>query len=120
MPTAKRVTNQALVMEAPGAPTLGAAAPRTKRGILTTAAFWLLFLFVFSMPVENLLVLPGIGTLGRVVGLAAAIFCVFSVVETAKLRAPSLVHILLAAFVGWSCLTYFRTVASDETVVQRV
>jgi O-antigen ligase len=90
----------------------------TKRGVLTTVAFGLLFVFVSSMPVENVLVLPGIGTFGRLIGILAALFCIFSVIETAKLRAPSLLHILLSAFVGWSCLTYFWTFAPEPTVIQ--
>lgn len=111
-------------------PEFGAPAVRVRRasepaskspgskGVLTSVAFALLFLFVFSMPLENALVLPVIGTFGRAVGLAAFIFGLFSVVETAKLRAPSLVHLLLAAFVGWSSLTYFWTYAPEESVIQ--
>jgi O-antigen ligase len=112
-------------------PALGAAEARVKtvakpaskpksKGFLTSIAFGLLFLFVFSMPLENALVLPVIGTFGRLVGLAAFGFCILSVLETAKLRAPSIVHLLLAAFVGWSSLTYFWTFAPDETVIQIV
>jgi O-antigen ligase len=113
-----------------GMPGFGAPAVRAKRapeqasnslrskGVLTSIAFALLFLFVFSMPLENALVLPVIGTFGRAAGLAAFIFGIFSVVETAKLRAPSLMHLLLAAFVGWSSLTYFWSFAPDATVIQ--
>jgi O-antigen ligase len=92
--------------------------PSPKRGVLTKIAFALLFLFVFSMPLENALVLPVIGTFGRLVGLAAFVFGIFSVLETAKLRAPSLVHLLLAAFVGWSSLTYFWTYDPENTLIQ--
>jgi O-antigen ligase len=95
-----------------------APAPTSKRGVLTKIAFALLFVFVFSMPLENALVLPVVGTFGRLAGLAAFIFCIFSVVETAKLRAPSLMHLLLAAFVGWSSLTYFWTYDPENTVIQ--
>jgi O-antigen ligase len=90
----------------------------SKPGVLTSVAFALLFMFVCSMPLENALVLPGVGTVGRAVGLAAFVFGILSVLETAKLRAPSPVHLLLAAFVGWSSLTYFWTYAPEETVIQ--
>jgi O-antigen ligase len=95
-----------------------ASEPASKSGLFTKTAFGLLFLFVSSMPLENALVLPVIGTFGRLVGLAAFVFCIFSVLETAKLRAPSLVHLLLAAFVGWSSLTYFWTYDPQNTVIQ--
>ena len=76
-------------------------------GFLTSIAFGLLFLFVFSMPLENALFFQWSEHSGawwdwRLSGSAS---CRCS-------RPPSfarrlIMHLLLAAFVGWSCLTYF-------------
>jgi O-antigen ligase len=94
-----------------------ASAPKAER-LLNSAAFSLLFLFVLSMPLENALVIPGIGTFGRLVGLAAFACGVLAVLENGHLRAPSLGLLLMAAFVGWSSLSYFWSFSPDGTVIQ--
>ena len=65
--------------------------PLTPKGgqLLTSVAFGLLFLFVFAIPLENALVLPGIGTFGRAVGLAAFALGILAVAENGKVRSPS-------------------------------
>jgi O-antigen ligase len=99
------------------APVKRAFAPKTER-LLNSAAFTLLFLFVVSMPLENAVVVPGIGTFGRIVGLAAFACGVLAVLESGQLRAPSLGLLVMAAFVGWSSLTYFWSLSPDDTVTQ--
>lgn len=91
------------------------AEPQRAR-LLTSVAFALLFIFVASIPLENALVLPGIGTIGRLVGLAAFALGILAVVETGKVRSPSPVHLLMLAFVIWASLSYFWTVSPDDTV----
>src|SRR5882757_4509339 len=89
--------------------------PKTGQ-LLTSTAFALLVLFVFAIPLENALVLPGFGTFGRIVGLAAFAVGIFAVIEKGKLRSPLPVHLVMLAFVIWACLTYFWTVSPDDTV----
>ena len=84
--------------------------------LLTSTAFALLLLFVFAVPLENALVLPGIGTFGRLVGLPAFAVGIFSVIEKGKLRSPLPVHLVMLAFVIWAGLTYFWTMSPDDTV----
>jgi O-antigen ligase len=84
--------------------------------LLTSVAFGLLFLFVFAIPLENALVLPGIGTFGRAVGLAAFALGILAVAENGKVRSPSAIHIVMLAYVVWASLTYFWTVSPEETV----
>jgi O-antigen ligase len=98
------------------APQMGRKPVLKTDGTFTAIAFALLFLFVSSMPLENLLVLPGIGTIGRILGLAAFGCGILAVIETGRLRSPLLVHLVMAAFVAWACLTYFWTVGPDETL----
>ena len=56
------------------------SAPRGGQ-LLTSTAFAFLVLFVFAIPLENALVLPGVGTFGRLVGLAAFAVGIFAVIE---------------------------------------
>jgi O-antigen ligase len=91
------------------------SAPKTGQ-LLTTTAFALLVLFVFAIPLENALVLPGVGTFGRLVGLAAFAVGIFAVIEKGHLRSPLPVHLVMLAFVIWASLTYFWTVSADDTI----
>ena len=84
--------------------------------LLTSTAFALLLLFVFAVPLENALILPGVGTFGRLVGLTAFAVGIFSVIEKGKLRSPLPVHLVMLAFVIWAGLTYFWTMSPDDTV----
>lgn len=93
------------------------AAPKTK-GILTSAASAALFLFVFTMPLENAVVIPGIGTFARIVGLAAFACGLMALLEGGKLRAPSVGLLIMTAFVVWAALSYFWTVSPDDTITQ--
>jgi O-antigen ligase len=111
-----RGTKQGMQRSA-GRPPQARGAFRAKSGLLlNSVTFALLWLFVFSIPLENALVLPGIGTLGRVVGLAAFGVGILAVLESGKLRSPSVAHLLMAAYVAWASLTYFWTMAADLTV----
>jgi hypothetical protein len=65
--------------------------------LLTSSAFALLVLFVFAIPLENALVLPGVGTFGRLVGLAAFALGIFAVIEKGRLRSPLPVHLVMLA-----------------------
>jgi O-antigen ligase len=86
---------------------IGQAFRQGRSHLLSSFAVGLLCLFVFSIPLENALVLPGIGTIGRVVGLAACAVGILAVAEHGKVRATSLLLILLAVYVAWASLTYF-------------
>jgi O-antigen ligase len=97
---------------------MGGGRPIASKGgqLLTSSAFALLVLFVFAIPLENALVLPGVGTFGRLVGLAAFALGIFAVIEKGRLRSPLPVHLVMLVFVTWGCLTYFWTVSPDDTV----
>jgi O-antigen ligase len=83
--------------------------------LLTSVAFGLLFLFVAAIPLENALVLPGIGTFGRLVGLAAFVAGLLAVVERGHVRGPSVIHMVMVVFVIWASLTYFWTFSQEDT-----
>jgi O-antigen ligase len=83
--------------------------------LLTSVAFGLLFLFVMAVPLENAVVLPGLGTFGRIIGLAAFVIGLLAIVERGHVRPPSAIHIVMVAFVIWACLTYFWTFSQEDT-----
>jgi O-antigen ligase len=91
------------------------SAPKTGQ-LLTSTAFALLVLFVFAIPLENALVLPGVGTFGRLVGLAAFAVGILAVIEKGHLRSPLPVHLVMLAFVIWASLSYFWTMSPDDSV----
>jgi O-antigen ligase len=83
--------------------------------LLTSVTFGLLFLFVLAIPLENAVVLPGVGTFGRLVGLAAFVAGVLAVVERGHVRGPSVIHIVMLVFVVWASITYFWTFSPENT-----
>jgi O-antigen ligase len=85
----------------------GRAFRQGSRQLLSSLAVASLCVFVFSIPLENALVLPGIGTLGRIIGLVACAIGLLAVIEQGKVRAVSLPMILMAVYVAWASLTYF-------------
>jgi O-antigen ligase len=87
---------------------------------IAVVALWLLALFVFSVPLENSIVVPGIGTIGRIIGLVAFVAGLAAVVETGKFRTPILPHLMMVLFVVWVCLSYFWTIGSEETTDEMI
>src|SRR5579871_28528 len=83
--------------------------------LLTSVTFALLFLFVAAIPLENALVLPGVGTFGRLVGLAAFVAGLFAMIERGHVRGPSAIHVVMVVFVVWASLTYFWTFSPEDT-----
>jgi O-antigen ligase len=81
----------------------------------TTVALWLLCLFVFSVPLENSIVIPGIGTIGRIIGLVAFVAGIVAVVESGKFRTPIFPHLMMVLFVVWVSLSFFWTIGPEET-----
>jgi O-antigen ligase len=84
--------------------------------LLTSFALGSLCLFVFTIPLESAFILPGVGTMGRVVGLGTFVTGLLAVLDTGKLRSLSPTHLLMAAFVGWASITYFWSVAPEATL----
>jgi O-antigen ligase len=87
---------------------------------IATIALWLLALFVFSVPLENSIVVPGIGTIGRIIGLVAFVAGIVAVVETGKFRTPIVPHLMMVLFVVWVCLSYFWTIGPEETTEEMI
>ena len=96
------------------------AAASANESPIATIALWLLALFVFSVPLENSIVVPGIGTIGRIIGLVAFVAGIVAVVETGKFRTPIVPHLMMVLFVVWVCLSYFWTIGPEETTEEMI
>lgn len=85
---------------------------------MSRAAFAALWLLVFTIPWENAVTLPGLGTLNRAIGVAAVVSGLFSVLARGHIRAPR--GFLLAAilFLAWSALTLFWTIDAEASTVR--
>ena len=79
-------------------------------------------LFVFSIPSEHGVSIPGVGSLSRVLGYLAIGATLLSLYDRGLLRfrAPSLFLVAAAAFVTWSAATYFWSLAPATSVSQSV
>ena len=75
-------------------------------------AFVSLWLFIFSMPWERAVAIPGIGAAGTLFGVVAFGLGVVAVTQGGKLKAriPSLFLILFALFVLWTAISFFWSI----------
>lgn len=83
-------------------------------------ALWILGLFVLSIPSESGVAVAGVGSLSRLLGIAAFAVGVLSLWERGRLRVrpPSLFLAVAAVFVLWAFATYFWSLAPDRTIVR--
>lgn len=85
---------------------------------MTRLALWALALFVFSIPSENGVVIPGVGSLSRLIGVFAFGMGILSLHDRGRLRfrTPSLFLIVTLLFVGWGASTYFWSIVPTVTL----
>jgi O-antigen ligase len=77
-------------------------------------AFWLTVGIVFTLPWENVAGVPGVGSISRAVGLAAAAAWFLAVAGSASLRRPAAPLLVAGVFVVWNGFSVFWSV--DVTV----
>jgi O-antigen ligase len=82
---------------------------------MRSAAFWCLWATVFAIPWENVVVLPGLGTLSRLLGIVAAATGGAAVVLARKARRPNPIFLILVVYTVWGCLTVFWTIDPELT-----
>lgn len=86
-----------------------------QRPIYTRLAFLLLWIFVFSIPIERSIQIPGLGTVSKLAGIIAMGAGVVAIALDGRIRVPGIVHVLLGAFVAWSALTLRWTISTPRT-----
>jgi O-antigen ligase len=79
-------------------------------------AFAFLWLMVFAIPWENALMVPGVGTIARLIGILAGVLGTVAIVENRRVNLPGPGHVLMALFVLWGTASYFWTIDPEETL----
>src|SRR5450759_3374312 len=87
-----------------------------RSGFASRAAGFLLCLFVFSIPWEKSVQMPGIATLSHLLGILAFATAAVVAARRGSVRPPNLALGLAAVFVLWSGLTYFWSLDHQATV----
>jgi len=84
---------------------------------LRTIAFTLSLVFIFFIPWEGVIKIPGAGTAAQLIGLSLAVFWVLAVVSSRRLRKPDAFHIVFCLFVMWNAASFFWSADPDETAI---
>ncbi|MDZ7640153.1 MAG: O-antigen ligase family protein [Bryobacterales bacterium] len=92
--------------------------PASPSPLLERSAWLLLCVFVFTMPWEKSVLIPGVGSIARLAGLAAFVLGVLAVAQRRALRPPNLVLVLAALFVAWSAATWGWSLDRAATVAK--
>lgn len=83
---------------------------------IRTLAFLLSLVFVFVVPWEGTIELPGLGTAAKMIGLATGAAWVASVLITNRFRKPRPFHIMVCLFVLWNALSLLWSAEPSRTL----
>jgi O-antigen ligase len=79
------------------------------------AVYLLMLAMVFTLPWENVISLPGLGRISKLIGLVTAVTWLASVLLSGRFREPRLTHFLALLFVIWNGFSLFWTVDGSAT-----
>lgn len=80
--------------------------------------FFSVWVLVFVIPWENMIVVPGVGTFSRLVGIGALILGVISVLlRKCPIRFHKF-HWVLLAYILWGGYTYFWSIAPTQSMIR--
>jgi len=85
---------------------------------MRTIAFTLSLVFIFIIPWEGMVELPGLGTAAKLAGLVLAAFSAATVVIEGRFRKPGPFHVTVFLFVLWIALSTFWSGDANRTVSQ--
>jgi O-antigen ligase len=85
---------------------------------MISAAYAALWFFVFVLPWENVFVIPGLGTLSKLMGLVAVGCAGLAALFTGRVRHLNAFHILAGIFVAWAGASVFRATYSELAVIK--
>jgi O-antigen ligase len=98
----------------------GSSLGAQKLSYLGGLAFALLWFLVFAIPWEDALMITGIGTIARLIGLLAGLFGILAIMERARVSLPSTGHVLSTLFVLWVAASHLWTLDPEATGVAAV
>ncbi len=81
-------------------------------------AYWMTLLLIFTIPWENVITLPQLGTMGRITGVIGALIWGLQVIVNGRLRRITIFHIAGMAFMLWNIASYFWSIATSPTLVR--
>lgn len=73
-------------------------------------------LFIFIIPWEGVLELPGLGTAAKLIGFALAGIWVATIIFTGQFRKPGPFHVAVILFTLWNAVSIFWSADPDRTV----
>ncbi len=90
----------------------------SREPLLIRIAFFFFCCLIFTIPWENLVVIPGLGTVAHLVGYAALAIGLLAVLDKGRLNPTTGGFLLVVLFAFWRCLSYLWTAAPDATVIE--
>ncbi len=85
---------------------------------MTSLAYAALWAFIFAVPWENLIIIPGVGTISRLLGMVAVALAVIASVVSGRVRRLRLVHVSALVFVIWAGISTFRSLDPKWSVAR--
>ncbi len=85
---------------------------------MRTIAYWLSLTVILTMSWEHFLVIPGLGSASRVVGILAGAFWLLTVLVTGKIRKITPFHGFIFLFILWNATSILWTIDPDRTLTQ--
>ena len=85
---------------------------------MSNAAFWSLWCFVFVLPWDKFILMPVLGSIPRLVGLAASAVGVVHVLARRRVRPLSWFHLFAILFVLWAGVSAFWSIDPQATRVR--
>jgi len=83
---------------------------------MTSLAYGALWVFIFAVPWENIIVIPGIGTISRLMGMVAVGFAVLAALMSGRLRRLQPFHVAAVLFVICAGFGVFRTADEERAI----
>jgi O-antigen ligase len=84
--------------------------------LLRKSAFAFLWLLVYAIPWENAVVISGVGTTARLIGIIALGVGLLAIFVERRVRALSPGHIIIALFMLWAAISYLWSVDPEWTL----
>lgn len=80
--------------------------------------FIAVWMVVFAIPWENVLMLPGVGTITRLLGMVAVAVAICVILVRGRVRRPNAFHWFALAFLLYGCASLFWTIDRQESVMR--
>ncbi len=90
----------------------------SREPLLIRIAFFFFCCLIFTIPWENLVVIPGLGTVAHLVGYAALGIGLLAMLDKGRLNPTTGGFLLVVLFAFWRCLSYLWTAAPEATVIE--